>query len=104
MTVTDFHVLTATEIAGLVGRGELSPVDLVDALLERVEALEQRLQVWAALDADGARRQAKARCRLGFLRRRCARYRITVSPVRRPWVGTVGTNSLAELMMQLYAA
>ncbi len=57
--MTELHTLTATEAARRIASRELSPVELVDALLRRIDALEPRLQVWATLDADGARARAR---------------------------------------------
>jgi aspartyl-tRNA(Asn)/glutamyl-tRNA(Gln) amidotransferase subunit A len=56
--VSELHHLGAAEAARLIAAHELSPAELVDALLKRVAALEPQLQVWATLDADGARAQA----------------------------------------------
>jgi aspartyl-tRNA(Asn)/glutamyl-tRNA(Gln) amidotransferase subunit A len=57
--VPELHDLTVTEAAERIVRREISPVELVDALLARITALEPSLQVWATLDADGARAQAR---------------------------------------------
>ncbi len=51
----NLHELTATEAAAAIRRRELSPVELVEALLQRIEALEPKVQAWAYLDRDGAR-------------------------------------------------
>src|SRR6476661_816425 len=51
----ELHTLTATEMARLIAHRDVSPVEVVDALLARIAALEPSLEVWAALDADGAR-------------------------------------------------
>ena len=57
--MTALHTLTAAQAADFIARRELSPLTLVDALLARIAELEPRLHVWAALDADGARSQAR---------------------------------------------
>jgi aspartyl-tRNA(Asn)/glutamyl-tRNA(Gln) amidotransferase subunit A len=46
--------LTATEAAHAIRSGELSPVELVESLLRRIEATEPRIQAWEQVDADGA--------------------------------------------------
>ena len=51
----NLHDLTATEAAAAIRRRELSPVELVEALLKRVDALEPKVKAWAYLDRDGAR-------------------------------------------------
>ena len=51
--------LTASEAASLVRSRSLSPVDLMQALLARSEALEPALRVWASLDPDSAMGQAR---------------------------------------------
>lgn len=57
--MTDLPELTATQAANAIARRELSPVDLLEALLARSERLEPELQVWAFLDAEGARKSAR---------------------------------------------
>ncbi len=56
---TDLHWLSIAEAAPLIERRELSPVDLVDACLERVEALDGRLNAFITLLADEARAAAR---------------------------------------------
>ena len=51
--------LGVKEIAGLVAARELNPVDLVESLLGRIEALDGSVHAWSYLDAGGAREQAK---------------------------------------------
>ena len=49
----------------------LSPIELVDALLARIDALDERVKAWALVDRDGARaaaRQAADEARRGVLR------------------------------------
>lgn len=56
----DLHWLSIAEAAPLIERRELSPVDLVDACLERVEALDGRLNAFITVLADEAREAARA--------------------------------------------
>jgi aspartyl-tRNA(Asn)/glutamyl-tRNA(Gln) amidotransferase subunit A len=60
LLVKPIENLDATDIVGGVTRGEFSPVDVIDAVLERIDALEGKIQAWSLLDADGARAQAEA--------------------------------------------
>lgn len=53
--------LTATDAARLVREGGLSPVDLVEACLARIDRHEKTLQAWFHVDAAGARATARAR-------------------------------------------
>jgi Asp-tRNA(Asn)/Glu-tRNA(Gln) amidotransferase A subunit family amidase len=46
--------LTVSEVAQLVRQGALSPVTLVESLLQHIERLEPRLQAWVTLDRAGA--------------------------------------------------
>ena len=65
------HDLTVTDAAGMIARGELSPVDYLEALLARIALLGGRIQAWSGLDIDGARAQAQilaAEAKAGKLR------------------------------------
>jgi aspartyl-tRNA(Asn)/glutamyl-tRNA(Gln) amidotransferase subunit A len=55
----DLHHLTIAAGAGQIQRRTLSPVDWVDALLERIEALDDRLHAFLAVTAAEARAQAE---------------------------------------------
>ena len=56
---TDPHWLSIAEAAQMIERRELSPVDLVDACLERVEALDGRLNAFITVLAAEARVAAR---------------------------------------------
>lgn len=60
MDKTDLCFLPVTELAPLIEHREISPLDLVDAQLERIAALDDVLRAYIHVDADGARAQAKA--------------------------------------------
>lgn len=51
---------TATQLARLVRRREVSSLEIVDALLARIERVNPRLNAIVLLDADGARASARA--------------------------------------------
>jgi len=52
--------LTVAEASGLIKARKLSPVELTDAYLERIQALEPQLNAFITVTADLARKQAKA--------------------------------------------
>jgi len=52
-------LMEAVELAGRVREGELSPVEVVDAVLERMEALEPRLHAFCTPTPELAREEAK---------------------------------------------
>jgi Asp-tRNA(Asn)/Glu-tRNA(Gln) amidotransferase A subunit family amidase len=54
------HELTVVEAARAIAQGDLSPVDYLEALLERIHGLDSKVQAWSGLDIEGARAQAKA--------------------------------------------
>ncbi len=60
MTKSDLHSLTLTETRSALDRGDFSAVELVDALLARIEALNPTLNAFVTVTADEARAGAKA--------------------------------------------
>ena len=52
--------LMAFELADLYRKGELSPVEVVDAVLDRLDALEPKLNAFQLIDEKVARESAKA--------------------------------------------
>jgi aspartyl-tRNA(Asn)/glutamyl-tRNA(Gln) amidotransferase subunit A len=63
--------LSATELAALIRRKTVSPVEVVGAILDRIDALNPRLNAFVTLTGDEARREARAAERA--LMRRSAR-------------------------------
>ena len=57
---TDLCFTSALDLGRLIRSRELSPVELTDAVLERVERLNPRLNAFLTVTADLAREQAKA--------------------------------------------
>ena len=53
--------LGVREAAAQIREGKISPVDLVDACLERIRALDARIRAWAHVDEAGARAAARER-------------------------------------------
>jgi Asp-tRNA(Asn)/Glu-tRNA(Gln) amidotransferase A subunit family amidase len=49
------HALTLVEAARSIREGGISPVDLVEALLARIDLLDGKIQAWAAIDRPAAR-------------------------------------------------
>jgi Asp-tRNA(Asn)/Glu-tRNA(Gln) amidotransferase A subunit family amidase len=56
----DLWWLSATELAALMRKRKVSPVELVDCVLERIDKLNPRLNAYVLINADQARREAKA--------------------------------------------
>jgi aspartyl-tRNA(Asn)/glutamyl-tRNA(Gln) amidotransferase subunit A len=56
---TPLHWLDLTEVARLIARGELSPVEVVDATLERIERLEPGLNAFLHVLGPQARERAR---------------------------------------------
>src|SRR5450756_108063 len=52
--VMELYELTAAQAAEQIRRRELSPVELVEALLKRIDALEPDLLAWETVDREGA--------------------------------------------------
>lgn len=51
--------MTITDAAGFIRRGELTPVELLEQCLGRVDRYEDRVRAWVHLDRDGAFEQAE---------------------------------------------
>lgn len=60
MVATDVLYLTAGELAERVRTRRLSPVELTDAYLARIEAVDPKLHAFVSVTADEARREAAA--------------------------------------------
>jgi aspartyl-tRNA(Asn)/glutamyl-tRNA(Gln) amidotransferase subunit A len=58
--MTAIHGLAAAEVAAQYKRGALSPVDVAQACLARIEACEPRLNAMYRIDREGALAQARA--------------------------------------------
>jgi len=48
------HDLTIREASSAINAGELTPLQLVNSCLERIDALEGKIQAWALVDREGA--------------------------------------------------
>src|SRR5262247_3721276 len=60
MGVKDLHLLGACEAARMIREGAVSSVEVVQACLARVRAVDEQVQAWAFLDPDYALAQARA--------------------------------------------
>lgn len=60
MSDSDLTYLSAVAMAGQVRSGSISPVELVNAHLARIEKLQPKLNAFVQVDVDGARQQARA--------------------------------------------
>ena len=58
--VTELHWLGAAEAASAIANRELSPVELMKALLDRIAALDPKLNAFIRLDGEAAMEAAKA--------------------------------------------
>ena len=58
--MTQLHDLGVVEASRTMRDGSLSPVELMEALLSRAEAMEPALRVWATLDRDRALAEVRA--------------------------------------------
>src|SRR5258708_33460059 len=54
-----FHYASIAEITASVRSKKLSPVEIVNAHLKRIEAMRPKLNAFVHIDADGARAQAR---------------------------------------------
>ncbi len=52
--------MPATELAGLIRKKKVSPVEVIDAVLARIERIDPKLNAFVTLTGEEARRQAKA--------------------------------------------
>ncbi len=60
------YSLSISQLAPLLARREVSPVEVTDQLLERIARVDGQLNAYLTVDADGARAQARdAEARLG---------------------------------------
>ena len=59
--MTQLHDLGVVEASRLIRGGSLSPVELMEALLVRADAMDPTLRVWVTLDRERAVAEARAR-------------------------------------------
>jgi len=59
MPADELVFLSAAELAAAIRDRKISPVDVVDAVLNRIERLNIRLNAYATVSAEAARREAK---------------------------------------------
>ena len=60
MPPTEFATRSATELAGLIRTGDVSAVEVVEASLARIDALNPSLNAFISVDRERARREAAA--------------------------------------------
>jgi Asp-tRNA(Asn)/Glu-tRNA(Gln) amidotransferase A subunit family amidase len=60
MTLTDLHLLSASDAARLIREGVISSQQLVEAFLARIREVDAQVEAWAYLDPDHALAQARA--------------------------------------------
>jgi aspartyl-tRNA(Asn)/glutamyl-tRNA(Gln) amidotransferase subunit A len=59
MRAVEARTLTISEASSLISSGELSPVDLLDTLLRRIDRLEPKIQAWVTIDRERAMEAAE---------------------------------------------
>ena len=52
MNEADLCYTPATELAGLIRRKQISPVEVIDAVLGRIEALEPKINAFATVPLE----------------------------------------------------
>ena len=57
--MTDLHFLTISEASALIKEGELSPVELTQAFLDRIARLDEQLQAYITVLSDSALAEAR---------------------------------------------
>jgi aspartyl-tRNA(Asn)/glutamyl-tRNA(Gln) amidotransferase subunit A len=55
------HELTTSQAARAIAQGDLSPVDYLEALLERIDRLDGQVHAWSGMDIERARAEARQR-------------------------------------------
>ena len=55
----EIHEMSAAELARQVRDRKITPVEIVQALLERMDALEPRLDAWVRVDRESVLADAK---------------------------------------------
>jgi Asp-tRNA(Asn)/Glu-tRNA(Gln) amidotransferase A subunit family amidase len=56
---TDLCYRSATKVAAGIREGRIQPVEVIEALAERIERLNPRLDAYVTLDLKNARRDAE---------------------------------------------
>src|SRR5581483_4039437 len=54
----DVTQLTVTAVADLIAGGVATPSELLESYLDRIDAVENKVQAWSHLDVEGARASA----------------------------------------------
>lgn len=53
------YALSMTEMINQIRRGKLSPLDLTESLLKRIDSVEPHVQAWVTVDREGILREAR---------------------------------------------
>ncbi|HEV2357357.1 MAG TPA: amidase, partial [bacterium] len=59
MTVPELSWTSARDLAGLIRRGEVSPVDVVEAVLDRIDRINPAINAYCTVTAEQAREAAR---------------------------------------------
>ena len=57
---TEIHYQSLLDVSRQIGNGEVSPVELTDAMLARIEAVDGELKSYALITQERARADAQA--------------------------------------------
>lgn len=95
----DLALMTATELGDLIGRKAVSPVEAVQAVLGRIEAVDGRLHAYLTLPADEALRAAKeAEAEIAVGRRRGPLHGVPVAVKDNIATGGVRTTAGSRIL------
>lgn len=102
---TDLDFLTIAEVSALLAKKKLSPVELVEAALARMEALNPRLNAFLTICAESAREEAKrAERELARGRRRGPLHGLPISTKDNIFTRGVRTTAGSKLMAEFVPA
>src|SRR5204863_53408 len=104
MRENDPNWLSATEQAALIRSRKLSPLELVDTLLARIDKLNPRLNAFVLINADHARREARPASCAGIYGFKPSYGRIPLHPPSAAWsVSHIGpmTRTVADAALAL---
>src|SRR5258708_39801407 len=79
-SVTQIHDMTALELAASVANGQLSPVEIADHYLDRIDRLNEQTGAFYTVTAEPAKEQAATAEKLGAETRRGGDHATTPPP------------------------
>ena len=84
---SDLHWLSASEAATAIARKQISPVELTQALLARIDRLDPRLNAFIKVDGDAALAEYRDDVRAAAMQAAdvAAKIKAPASPAAEPW-------------------